>query len=68
MRRLPHGGTSRPSYARPGNGYGRPVRSGPPAEWRLPDEFRTDWCELLLSIANQEASRLETRYTETSAA
>jgi hypothetical protein len=51
-RRLPHGGTARPPFSRPGNGYGRPPKVGPPSEWRLPDEFRTDWSELLLSVVN----------------
>jgi hypothetical protein len=30
MRRVPHGGTSRPPMARPGNGYGRTLKLGPP--------------------------------------
>ncbi len=30
MRRLPHGATTRPPLSRPGSGYGRPVREGPP--------------------------------------
>jgi hypothetical protein len=29
MRRLPHGGTTRPQLPRPGNGYGRPLKAGP---------------------------------------
>jgi hypothetical protein len=29
MRRLPHGGTTRPAMPRPGNGYGRSVKAGP---------------------------------------
>ena len=29
MRRVPHGGTTHSIAARPGNGYGRPVRPGP---------------------------------------
>jgi hypothetical protein len=29
MRRFPHGVTTRPGPARPGNGYGRIVRPGP---------------------------------------
>lgn len=36
MHRLPHGGTSRPGNARPGNGYGRPIRVRP--EVRIPEE------------------------------
>jgi hypothetical protein len=55
MRRLPHGGTTRPSYRRPGNGYGRVQKPGPPSEWRLPDEYRTDWAELLLQVVTAEA-------------
>jgi len=50
-RRLAHGGTARPQYSRPGNGYGRPVKPRPGPEWRLPDAFRTDWCDLLLAVA-----------------
>jgi hypothetical protein len=53
-RRLPHGGTTRPQYSRPGNGYGRRVKPGPPTEWRLPDAFRTDWVELLVLVATEE--------------
>ena len=34
MRRLPHGGTSRPPMARPGSVYGRAPHAGPPARWR----------------------------------
>ncbi len=30
MRRVPHGATTRPPLARPGSGYGRPVKLGPP--------------------------------------
>ena len=52
MRRLPHGGTSRPPLARPGSGYGRPVRTGPPASWREHDVVvaarRRDPMELLV--------------------
>ena len=29
MRRIPHGATTRPPLARPGSGYGRPVKLGP---------------------------------------
>jgi hypothetical protein len=58
MRRLPHGGTTRPSYSRPGNGYGRPVKARPPADWRVPDEFRTDWIELLVAVAFDDTERL----------
>jgi hypothetical protein len=49
-RRLPHGGTSRPSHARPGNGYGRPVKPRPSADWHVPDAHRTDWFDLLLEV------------------
>jgi hypothetical protein len=58
-RRFAHGGTSRPQFSRPGNGYGRPVKAGPPAEWRMPDEFRTDWSELLLSVVLDDAKRAQ---------
>jgi len=36
MRRPAHGATSRPPLARPGNGFGRPVRPRPGARWRNP--------------------------------
>jgi hypothetical protein len=55
--RLPHGGTTRPQYARPGNGYGRPVKPRPAAEWKMPDRYRTDWAELLLVVATDDAER-----------
>jgi hypothetical protein len=32
MRRLPHGASTRPPLARPGSGYGRPVKLGPPEQ------------------------------------
>ena len=52
MRRLPHGSTTRPPLARPGNGYGRAPHAGPPANWRDPDAVlrarRRDMLELLL--------------------
>jgi len=32
MRRVPHGATTRPPLSRPGSGYGRPVRLGPPEQ------------------------------------
>ena len=32
MRRVPHGGTTRPPMERPGNGYGRRPRLGPPTQ------------------------------------
>jgi hypothetical protein len=34
IRRPAHGATRRPPVERPGSGYGRPVRSGPPARLR----------------------------------
>ena len=34
MRRIPHGGSTRPPLARPGNGYGRPVKLGPSSQLR----------------------------------
>jgi hypothetical protein len=56
-RRLPHGGTARPQHARPGNGYGRPVKPRPGAPWQVPDAHRTDWCDLLLRVATADAER-----------
>lgn len=41
IRRPPHGATRRPPLARPGNGYGRPLRPGPPAQWRDPAALAT---------------------------
>jgi hypothetical protein len=42
MRRPPKGGTTRPLHARPGNGYGRPLRPEPdralsPRPWLDPE-------------------------------
>jgi hypothetical protein len=54
---MPHGGTTRPGHARPGNGYGRAVKPRPAEEWRLPDEHRTDWCDLLLVVATSDSER-----------
>jgi len=34
MRRVPHGATTRPPLARPGSGYGRPVKLGPSKQLR----------------------------------
>jgi hypothetical protein len=34
MRRHPHGASSRPPLPRPGNGYGRAARLGPPHQLR----------------------------------
>ena len=34
IRRPAHGATRRPPYERPGSGFGRPLRPGPPARWR----------------------------------
>jgi hypothetical protein len=34
IRRLPRGATTAPPVARPGTGYGRAVRTGPPEELR----------------------------------
>jgi hypothetical protein len=34
MRRVPHGGSIRPPLARPGSGYGRPVKLGPSSQLR----------------------------------
>ena len=57
MRRPAQGATSRPGPARPGSGYGRPVRSGPVLIGR--DEPTTDpawWFERELEL---ELGRLE---------
>jgi hypothetical protein len=32
MRRPPHGGTTSPPMPRPGNGFGRPAKLGPPSQ------------------------------------
>jgi hypothetical protein len=42
MRRPRHGASSRPPLARPGNGFGRPLRPGPRDRAPLPsdEEFR----------------------------
>ncbi|MDQ1519129.1 MAG: hypothetical protein QOI55_202 [Actinomycetota bacterium] len=56
-RRLAHGATARPQYSRPGNGYGRPVKPRPGPEWRLPDEYRTDWFALLLATVSPDSER-----------
>lgn len=53
MPRPPHGGTTRPGPARPGNGYGRALRIWPreiaaeagqldPPGWRDPEGWRAD--------------------------
>jgi hypothetical protein len=52
MRRLPHGGTSRPPMGRPGSAYGRAPQAGPPVHWRQGDLImqarRYDPVEMLL--------------------
>jgi hypothetical protein len=52
MRRVPRGASSAPPSARPGSGYGRPSRPGPPASWRecdlLAQARRSDPEELLV--------------------
>ena len=51
-RRPAHGATRRPPFERPGNGFGRPLRPGPPARWRDVEALVTtsqwDPIELLL--------------------
>ena len=32
MRRVPHGASTHPPLSRPGSGYGRPVKLGPPTQ------------------------------------
>ncbi len=39
MRRHAHGATRKPPVERPGNGFGRPVRPGPPKHWRGADAY-----------------------------
>jgi hypothetical protein len=56
-RRPAHGGSARPQFSRPGNGYGRPLKPRPAAAWRVPDAHRTDWYELLLHVATDDAQR-----------
>ena len=56
-RRPAYGGSVRPPSSRPGNGYGRPVKPRPAKAWRVPDAHRTDWCELLLIVATEDAQR-----------
>jgi hypothetical protein len=34
MRRVPHGGTTRPPMVRPGSGYGRPLKPVPSTQLR----------------------------------
>jgi hypothetical protein len=34
MRRVPHGGTTRPPMERPGAGYGRPQKLGPSTQFQ----------------------------------
>jgi hypothetical protein len=63
MRRPAHGGTSRPGPARPGSGYGGPVRSRPVTIGS--DERRTDlawWFEreLELVLGIETVENLET--------
>jgi hypothetical protein len=52
-RRPAHGATRRPPFERPGNGFGRPLRPGPPARWRDVEALVTtaqwDPIELLLA-------------------
>jgi hypothetical protein len=59
MRRPAHGATRRPPYRRPGNGFGRPLRPGPPARWRDVELLGTarawDPSELLVEPNRAEA-------------
>lgn len=59
IRRLPHGATRRPPMPRPGSGFGRPVRTGPPKELRDaatdPDARAWDPAELLQVVLDDEA-------------
>jgi hypothetical protein len=41
MRRHAHGATRKPPVERPGNGFGRSVRPGPPKHWRGSDAYAT---------------------------
>lgn len=59
MRRPAHGATRRPPLDRPGSGFGRPLRTGPPARWRdielLTIVCAWDPSELLAAAANDAA-------------
>lgn len=58
MRRPPHGATSRPGPARPGNGYGRPLRVCPSAD--LGGAFEVGfWLERELELELAEARSCE---------
>ncbi|MCZ7527282.1 MAG: hypothetical protein M5U14_13420 [Acidimicrobiia bacterium] len=73
MRRQPHGGTTHPVLARPGNGYGRPVgRPGPhghvaPAPFPEPAWFAMDapplepWRVGVLDVRSAERRLLDDR-------
>ena|SRR2546423_14211750 len=56
IRRPAHGATRRPPFERPGSGFGRPLRAGPPARWRDIELLTTvcawDPIELLAAAAN----------------
>jgi hypothetical protein len=59
IRRPAHGATRRPPFERPGSGFGRPLRTGPPARWRdvelLTIVCAWDPIELLTAAANDAA-------------
>jgi hypothetical protein len=61
IRRPAHGGTRRPPVERPGNGFGRSVRTGPPAHLRTTDacaQMRAwDPSELLVISLAETSSR-----------
>jgi hypothetical protein len=57
MRRVPHGATTRPPLSRPGSGYGRPVKLGPPKQLRAfatRSRTRVRNFEMLLAISLDE--------------
>jgi hypothetical protein len=64
MRRPAHGATTRPPMERPGNGFGRPVRPRPPAQWRNVATLATlrnwDPVELLIATATSDDATVST--------
>jgi hypothetical protein len=57
MRRVPHGASTRPPLSRPGSGYGRPVKLGPPSQLQAvavkSRERRGDFA-MLLAVSLEE--------------
>jgi hypothetical protein len=71
IRRPAHGATRRPPLERPGSGFGRPLRAGPPARWRdveaLQHAREWDPSELLraTSVVDASAEALVTHVDDT---